>query len=225
MRSQRDEDSAWASVLAHTNSQPMEARFDHVVDRVAAGAADAEHRDPRLQFPDVRGLQVDHDNAPSLLASRARPRYRSAGVDPRAAPVFRSSRGIHRPIRREIPVRVPGAGEEAGGPRGSKCSDMGDLRVDQQSHGGREGRPLGGFREARDAERPPDPDLALEDRGPATSGEADRAGSRPPSARSGVPPGRAKPALRRRSRVELDDLLDARPDDPDELRASARAVD
>ena len=39
-----------------------EAGLDHVVDGVAAGAADPEHGDARLEFPDVRGLQTDgHD--------------------------------------------------------------------------------------------------------------------------------------------------------------------
>ena len=34
-------------------------RGDHVVDGIAAGAADAEHRDARLQFPNVRDLEID----------------------------------------------------------------------------------------------------------------------------------------------------------------------
>ena len=32
---------------------------DHVVDGVAAGAADTEHGDPRLQLPDVGHFQID----------------------------------------------------------------------------------------------------------------------------------------------------------------------
>ena len=32
---------------------------DHVVDGVAASAADAEHGNPRLQFADVRGSQIE----------------------------------------------------------------------------------------------------------------------------------------------------------------------
>jgi hypothetical protein len=40
----------------------VESRDDHVVDGVAAGAADPEHRDVWLEFPDVRSLQIDcHD--------------------------------------------------------------------------------------------------------------------------------------------------------------------
>ena len=37
----------------------LQAGRDHVVDGVAAGAADTEHGDPRLEFPDVRHLQID----------------------------------------------------------------------------------------------------------------------------------------------------------------------
>jgi hypothetical protein len=40
----------------------LQARLDHVVDGVAAGAADTEDGDVRLEFPDVRRLQIDrHD--------------------------------------------------------------------------------------------------------------------------------------------------------------------
>ena len=37
----------------------LEPGGDHVVDRVAAGAADAEHGDPRLQLTDVGNFQID----------------------------------------------------------------------------------------------------------------------------------------------------------------------
>lgn len=36
----------------------LEAGRDHVVDRVAAGPADAEHDDSRLHLPDVLTLQI-----------------------------------------------------------------------------------------------------------------------------------------------------------------------
>ncbi len=38
---------------------PGKAAADHVVDRIAARTANAEHRDPRLQFPDIRSLDRD----------------------------------------------------------------------------------------------------------------------------------------------------------------------
>jgi len=55
MRSALESVSACASVLATTKIDALQARRDHVVDRVAAGAADAEHGDARLEFPDCRG--------------------------------------------------------------------------------------------------------------------------------------------------------------------------
>ena len=45
----------------------VQAGLDHVVDGVAAGATDAEDGDVRLEFPDVRSLQIDcHDLLPLL---------------------------------------------------------------------------------------------------------------------------------------------------------------
>ena len=42
----------------------LEAGLDHVVDGIAARAADPEHGDARLEFPDVRSLEIDrHDLA------------------------------------------------------------------------------------------------------------------------------------------------------------------
>ena len=58
--------SCWASVLATTNSTPSKPGLDHVVDGVAAGPADAEHDDTRLQLPDIRHLEVDRHGSPLL---------------------------------------------------------------------------------------------------------------------------------------------------------------
>ena len=41
-----------------------QAGHDHVVDRVAAGAAHAAHHDARLQFPQFGRLQVDGHDSP-----------------------------------------------------------------------------------------------------------------------------------------------------------------
>ena len=49
----------------------LEARVDHVVDGVAARAADAEHGDPRLQFADVGNFQIDAHGC--LLLGRSEP--------------------------------------------------------------------------------------------------------------------------------------------------------
>ena len=49
----------------------LQARGDHVVDGVAAGAADPEHGDPRLQLPDVGNFQIDAHGC--LLFARSEP--------------------------------------------------------------------------------------------------------------------------------------------------------
>ena len=48
----------------------LEPGIDHVVDGVAARAADTENGNPRLQFADVEFLQVDVHGLP-LLSARA----------------------------------------------------------------------------------------------------------------------------------------------------------
>ena len=45
----------------------FEPGLDHVVDRVAAGAADAEHDDPRLQFLGLRGAKTLNVMDPASL--------------------------------------------------------------------------------------------------------------------------------------------------------------
>ena len=50
----------------------LQAELDHVVHGVSAGAADAEHRDPGLEFTDVRNLEIDrHGIGLSLWAPRS----------------------------------------------------------------------------------------------------------------------------------------------------------
>ena len=53
---------------------------DHVVDGVAAGAADAEHGDPRLQLADVRDVEIDVPWLPLDYARVGSPRPAAAGV-------------------------------------------------------------------------------------------------------------------------------------------------
>ena len=59
---------------------PGEARRDHVVDRVAACAADAAHHDAGLEFPEFGSLEIDRHR----LASR-RLRWTGSGSGPTAA--------------------------------------------------------------------------------------------------------------------------------------------
>ena len=81
----------------------LQAGLDHVVDGVAAGAADAEDGDPRLQFRDVRHLQIDTHG--SVLS--AFPPGRPAPPDCRS--VSASSEAVLDP--------APHAGEVAVGSR------------------------------------------------------------------------------------------------------------
>ena len=48
-----------------------QAGADHVVDGIAAGAAHAEHRDLRLQLPDIRHLQIDRHGTLIVLTDTA----------------------------------------------------------------------------------------------------------------------------------------------------------
>src|SRR4051812_36324105 len=94
--------------------------------------------------------------------------------------------------------------------------DMRNLRIDEQAHRRREGRPLGGLWQALDPERPADADLPLQDalRHFRQPGELAR------SAREDDPPsgGRAT-CLAQPVAHELEDLLHPRPDDARELPA------
>ena len=57
----------------------LQARRDHVVDRVAAGAADAEHGNARLHLTNVGNLQIDAHGLPlHVTGVHCRVRHRSA---------------------------------------------------------------------------------------------------------------------------------------------------
>src|SRR5215471_13289147 len=51
----------------------LKARRDHVVDGVAASAADAEYRDPRLQFVNIRNIDIDGHGCLSITCAWFRP--------------------------------------------------------------------------------------------------------------------------------------------------------
>ena len=124
-----------------------EARGDHVVDGVAAGAADAEHGDPRLQLPDVGHFQIDASCAASSLGADSV--ADAAGLLPvRRTGSHRRSRFVLRAPSEAFPKPSSDAGEIAARPcsprcrvrRGSKCSRCGELRIDEQPGRDREGR-------------------------------------------------------------------------------------
>ena len=202
MRSAREEVSACASVLATTKSTPDEPGHDHVVDRVAAGAADAAHHDARLQFPQFGCLQIDRHACLIPLGARGRRGdcLNRALPDPPPArdpnsfknsPSASARRGRHS--RRS---RQPAAGRA----RGFEIFEAGHLRIDHQADRGRERRALARFRQALDAERPADPRLARDDRcgrvRAARSAGRRRRHHQPPADMGGVPGG-AQPVARR----------------------------
>src|SRR5208283_4346936 len=72
--------------IRHYEIDALQAGGDHVVDGVAAGAADAEHGDARLELTDVGDSQIDgHLPASSLMRGRRR---RPAPADPPPAVVM-----------------------------------------------------------------------------------------------------------------------------------------
>ena len=73
----------------------LQARRDHVVDGIAAGAADAEHGDPRLHFPDIRDRQIDGHVC--LLIARAAGSALRPGCERHAR--RRTGPVRHRPFR------------------------------------------------------------------------------------------------------------------------------
>ena len=77
MRSAFDDGQRLGVGVGDDEIDALQAGLDHVVDGVAAGAADAEHGDPRLQLTDVGDLQIDGHVCLFFLAralSRALPR-------------------------------------------------------------------------------------------------------------------------------------------------------
>ena len=147
--------SACASVLATTNSKP-EPGLDHVVDGVAAGAADPEHGDPRPQFLDVGHLQIDSHG--TVLSPCRQARHRR--LNRRRSHSRQKLSLNHRPTREKYPpCRSCGAGR----PRGRRTARSRRPADRSEGRRRREGRALGRLRQARNAERAPEPDVAGKD--------------------------------------------------------------
>ena len=53
--------------VGHDKVDPLEARRDHVVDRVAAGAADADNGQARFDVDEFRQLKLDAHNALRII--------------------------------------------------------------------------------------------------------------------------------------------------------------
>ena len=143
----------------------LQAGGDHVVDGVAAGAADPEHGDPRLQLADVGNFQIDahgcllfaRTSAVAQRPSAAPPGF--AGPPPALDGIVDGLRGSSEALAQ--PSSDPG--DVAAGPCQSvprlprfEMFEMRHLRINQQTRRDGEGRALGHFRQAGNAERPAD---------------------------------------------------------------------
>ena len=131
----------------------LQPRLDHVVDRVAAGAADPEDGDPRLEFRDVGHLQIDTHR--SVLFA-----FPPGRASPPALFLAASSEALPDPASHARQVSVRSRHREARRSAGVELFDLRHLRVDDETDRGRESRALGRFRQAGDAERPAEPDVA-----------------------------------------------------------------
>ena len=76
MRSALDEVERLRVGVGDDEIDARQPRHDHVVDRVAARAADAADHDAGLQFPEFRGFQID--GHPGLMTLDARGRRLNA---------------------------------------------------------------------------------------------------------------------------------------------------
>ena len=152
---------------------------DHVVDGVAAAAADAEDGDPRLQLGDVRLLQIDSHCPRPLPFLPMPPR-----LPDRVSPPILETVSYPLPHARELSV---GSGHPETDSRPLwRALDARDLRIDHQADRRREGRALGRFRQARDAERTADATLRPRMRRAVSAGRS--AGWRRRSARRACRP-------------------------------------
>src|SRR5215213_407217 len=221
IRAAFDEDSAWASVFATTNSQPR--RPASIMLLTALPPA------PPIPNTVMRGLSSRMSGACRLMVMIFSPSSRLSPTSARPARLFQPwrrlpdrartqpvSKALANPLPDLAHVAVrPGALAKAARAR-LEVLGMRDLRIDEEPDRRREGRPLGGLRHALDAERPTDPDLPLQN----LLGEIGKPDE------LAAAPGQHDPAagLRGKARVlealadELEDLLEARLDDAHELR-------
>ena len=140
---------------------PLEAALDHVVDRIPAGATDAENGDPGLQFPDVRGFEIDRHRLGLILwgvpsERRFQSLFTLRTSSPAAGETSSSLETLLDPSPDPGEVAVAAGGEHAAFPSRLEMLDIGDLRIDEEADGGREGRAFGGLGQTLDAERPAD---------------------------------------------------------------------
>ena len=176
MRSAREAGQRLRVGIGDDEVDPDQSRDDHVVDGVAAGAADAAHHDAGLQFPQLGRFQIDRHRLASRRwsAGQGRP-----GFD--VCFIRRSRNGRHpsvftcppslgsrqkllfnqRPTRPIYPF-ASGPGALTRRER-LEMFVAAHLRIDEQADRRGEGRAFRRFRQPCDAERRPDAHLPRND--------------------------------------------------------------
>ncbi len=138
--------------VGHNEIHAAQAGIDHVVDRIAAAAADTEYGDAGLQLGDIRLLQIDSHWSLFLLSlsTASPPRCRlviTLMVTPQITQCY--SKTLSQPLADSLnaPTRT---GHQTGG----RCFDRTlfyprHLRVNQKAYGRRESCPLSRLGQSR----------------------------------------------------------------------------
>ena len=95
MRSAREDGQRLGVGIGDDEVDPDQSRDDHIVDGVAAGAADAAHHDAWLQFPEFGRFEIDRHR----LASRRWSAVRAPGLIVRIYAEERIAAALHSFLR------------------------------------------------------------------------------------------------------------------------------
>ena len=129
--------------VGHDEINALEAGIDHIVDRIAATAANTENGDPRLQLGNVGLLEIDRHGlhlSPCL---------------PRAAAEFRL-KTVSQPLTHSGKAATCSCHAPTGHVSGCRLFIACHLRVDQKSRSRRKCRSTRNIRHAGNAHRTPD---------------------------------------------------------------------
>ncbi len=211
--------------IRHDEIDTLEPGADHVVDRVAAGAADTEHGDARLELTDVGDFQIDsHDCL--FFHARAwstpgpgRSATGHCGVSRNAVDFVPQapSETLTKPLSDAGEIAAARATHQKPLAARLKMLEMRGLRIYQQPGRYCEGRAFGRVRQPGDAERPPDAHRPAENAG----GEFGQSGHLTGAAGEDDAAARLGGERRRREPVahHFQNFLDARLDDVNDRRA------
>src|SRR5260370_20049018 len=120
---------------------PLQSGGDHVVDGVAAGPTDAEHGDARLQFANVRDVEIDGHDCLSITRALVRPGRRPREVVEVEWARKNSSEALTKPSSDFSEIAVSPCPELPRMPR-FNVFKMSVLRIAQKTRGNRERRAL-----------------------------------------------------------------------------------